>query len=229
MLTLVILACFVVTWGLGEMLVFSTNRHADGDAMLSVADLQKRFTGGHKSLLEAQVSGPMRQYLDNGKEAATLIGWVRAGADEESYRQDVAALVDDRCVRCHRMGGEAAFRPLTSYADLRAASQAAPAPSFRGQLLVTKVHVVGLGLLLAVTALLFLRWPGPESLARWQSAIVAAAFAGLLLDFGSWWLMRVDLAFAWGRLLGNTLMSGSFLWMCACAALGAIRGHGRSG
>ncbi len=34
-----------------------------------------------------------------------------------------------------------------------------------------------------------------------------------MLDFGSWWLMRIDLGFAWGRMVGNGMMSAAFAWM----------------
>ena len=212
-----------MTWALGESLVLWSNRHADGNPMLSVEDLRRRFTGGHTSMLEMQVRGPMRKYLDDAEEAATLISWIRQGASAEVYQRDVAALVDERCVRCHRGDGEAAFRPLTSYAQVKAAVDDAPAPSFRTQLLVTKVHVVGIGLLLAVTAFLFLSVPGPELLVRLATPLIAGAFVGLALDFGSWWLMRLELGFAWGRMLGNAAMSASFLLMCASVVVGATR------
>lgn len=213
-LVLCLLICFVATWCVGEALIFHGNRHADRAPGLSVMDLQEKFTGGHGSLLEAQVQGAMRQYLDSAAEVALLTAWAQLGASEVRYRQDVAALIEERCVRCHRRGGQAAFRPLTTYAEARATALAPPAPPVAQQMLVTKVHVVGIGLILAATSFFFIRFvPRQHRLGGSRTFIICLAFFGLAADFSSWWLMRWDLNFAWGRVVGNVSMSFAFLLM----------------
>ena len=204
--------CLIVAVGLvwlsGELLLLRDYQLADGEPGLSIKDAQLRFTGNFQSLLEQHLQTDMRQYLQSSAELSTLLSWARAGATSAEFTVDVAPLLAERCARCHHPGGEAAFRPLSRYADLRAVAHAPPGPSPRRMLLVTKVHLFGLGLLLAVAALLFAQTPLPQGL---KVALVSVGYCGLFMDFGAWWLMRVNLAFAWGRAAGNALFSGALV------------------
>ncbi len=207
-----LLASFAAAYLMGIGLVYRDNHLADGEPALSVRDLRIRFTMDAKSLLEARVRGDMRQYLGDSGELAAILDWLRAGAPEEGYRQATAAIFDERCVRCHHAGGQASFRPLVSYPAVAAAAVAPPAPSFSHQLLVTKVHVAGIAVMVGIAAVAF----GGAPVAPWLRGFLPfAAFLGLACDFGSWWLMRLDPGFAWGRLAGNALLTGSLLAMIA--------------
>ncbi|MFZ5470983.1 MAG: hypothetical protein ACOZIN_16265 [Myxococcota bacterium] len=202
----------VATVGLGEALIWRHNQAADGNPGLSVRDLQLAFTGGYSSLLVAQIHGPMRQHLTDAAEVGLLTSWVMNGATPEGYRQDVAALLDDRCVRCHHSSGAASFRLLDNYERARAAAMAPPTPSVARQLQVTKVHVIGVGLLCAIATFLFSASGISE---RIKTAAILMAFGGLAVDFGGWWLMRLDLGFAWLRPFGNACFVASILGMSA--------------
>jgi hypothetical protein len=215
-----LLVVFTTTWAVGLSMVIRDNHMADGDPMLSVQDLQLRFTGGYTSLLQAQVEGGMRQHLENGQQVALIASWARAGGGQQGYRQDVGALIGERCGRCHQPGGEASFRPLQTFVQVQAAVEERPRPSVSRQLLVTKVHLAGLGLLLGMSAWLF---SAAGLTRRVRTLVISLAFAGLFLDFASWWLMRLDLSFGWGRVLGNALMSSMFLIMVTTVAVALVR------
>ncbi len=218
--TAAILILFSVVWAAGEALVVHEYRFADGDPGLSLKDLELKFTGGYGSLLEARVQNEMRQYLQTPAEIKLLTGWARSGASQAGYRQDVAALLDERCVRCHRAGGQAAFMPLGTFAEAERAAKAPSTPPIGRQLIVTKVHLFGIGSMLAVVAAMFLRTSGRRG---WTALLVVAAYTGLAMDFGGWWLMRVDLAFAVARIIGNTLATGAFGFMVLVVALKTAR------
>ena len=152
---------------------------------------------------------------------SVLAGWAREGAGREEYDRSVASLLDDRCVRCHNAIGQASFRRLDRYELVAAAVRAPSAPSITQQLLVTKVHLAGIGLLLALA--IGICWLAGVSTT--QIALTTwTGFGGLLVDFGSWWLMRVDLSFAWGRVLGNLLLAVTLVWI-AVVALFAMYGR----
>jgi hypothetical protein len=217
-----VLCCILLTLALGEALVLRMNRTADGGPFLSVLDLQLRFTGGYDSLFEARVRGEMRQYLDDAREVSLLAGWAREGGARSVWERSVGAVVEDRCVRCHNPAGQASFRRLDSYEAVLAAVHAPAAPTLGHQILVTKVHVAGIAVLLGTAAAICWLTSVPAIHLVWA---VRAGFGGMVLDFGSWWLMRLDLVFAWGRVFGNALFAVSLVWLAAAAGIALFRGR----
>ena len=94
--------------------------------------------------------------------------------------------------------------PDGKYIDVTAIT---PTPPRRFMVTVTKVHLVGISFLIAVPALVC------AGTRRWQwltAALVAAAFAGLGLDFGGWWAMRWALGFAVARVAGHAVFVAAF-------------------
>jgi hypothetical protein len=197
-----LLVVAVVVFGLGEWLLVRSYRMMDGAPGLSVADLRLKFQEQSRSQLEARIRTDMRGHLDDA-DFATLVAWARSGADEAEYRRTVAGVLDDNCVKCHKAGGTAGFRSLETLDDVRAMVAAPPSPPFRAMVTVTKLHLVGVGALLAVPALVR---PGSPRAAQLQRPAIWMAYGGLLLDFGGWWLMRVDLAFAALRGVGHGML-----------------------
>lgn len=208
----------------GEVLLVRTYRMVDGSPGLSLEDVRLAFTENSHSLLEARLRTDMREHVDEA-ELATLFAWVRSGGPRDDYDQSVAGVFEDRCLRCHKQGGAASFRPLETYDEVRQALADPPCPPFRSMVTITKIHLVGLGALLAIPVLVR---PGSSRGARRQSMLVWVTYAGLALDFGSWWLMRIDLAFAIGRAVGHTLLVGGFVWL-SVEALRELWLRGRHG
>jgi len=42
-----------------------------------------------------------------------------------TYTKDVKSIIDANCIGCHKIGGAASFRPLTTYTEVKAAVQTA--------------------------------------------------------------------------------------------------------
>lgn len=203
---------------LGQALIYRTERMADGQPGLSVRDLQMHFTGGYDSLFEARVKNEMRQYFANGTELAVVAAWSKNGAHREEYERDVVGVLDDRCVRCHSPNGQASFRRLDSYEATLDAVQAPSAPGWSRQILIMKIHLAGIGLLVSLVSAICWAAGAPQHQIAWSTRM---AFGGLFTDFGSWWLMRIDLVFAWGRVAGNILLLLSLAGLTV-AALSAM-------
>jgi hypothetical protein len=203
----------VLVFGLGEWLLVRSYRMMDGSPGLSVTDLQMKFQQQSRSLFEARLRTDMREHLDEA-DLATLLSWARSGAPEQEYQRAVAGVLDDRCVKCHKSGGTAGFRSLETLEAVRATIAAPPSPPFREMVTVTKIHLVGIGLLLAVPTLVR---PRSTAAARWQGTATWIAYGGLLLDFGAWWLMRLHLAFAALRGVGQVMLWAGFVVLTAGA------------
>src|SRR5438045_1495031 len=66
--------------------------------MLSYKDVLTAYTGsGQGSRLESALRGPMSTMLP-ADDAASIIDWVRHGADRTKYETDVKPLLDSRCM-----------------------------------------------------------------------------------------------------------------------------------
>jgi hypothetical protein len=215
LLTMAVIA-LAATWAIGEGLLVRNNRLQDKKPGVSIDDLKISFTGGYKSMFEARVKTDMRQYLANGDEVSVLASWAQGGGDRAEFSRGVSTLVNDRCTSCHAPGGKASFQPLTSYEEISALVKTPAAPSASQQLLVTKVHLAGIGLMLALLGLLFTKTAWAR---EYKGLVILFAYLGLFADFGAWWLMRVDLRFAWGRVFGNSIMSLMFVAMCGAVLL----------
>ncbi len=212
-LWLLVTLCLFV---LGEGLLLRTYRHLDGDPGLSLSDVEIAFTVHSDSLLEARLRTDMREHLEEG-DLAVFLRWIREGGGARGYQEGVAALLDDRCTGCHRPGRSAAFRPLETFEQVSQALAEPPSPPTRWMVTTTKTHLLGIALLLAVPSLLVCRSRLPSSL---QPLLVSAAYGGLLLDFGCWWLMRWSQLFAGGGFLGHALLVGSLAALCLAALEG---------
>lgn len=203
----------VIVFCLGEWLLVRSYRMMDGSPGLSVADLRLKFQEQSRSSFEARIRTDMREHLDDA-EFATLVAWARTGAPEVEYQRVVAGVLDDRCVECHKSGGVAGFRRLESLEQVRATIAAPPTPPFRSMVTITKLHLVGIGALLAGPAWVRRRSPAAAS---WQGWGIRLGYGGLLLDFGAWWMMRIDLAFAALRAAGHVMLWAGFVVLTAGA------------
>ena len=197
----------ILVFGLGEWLLIRSHRMMDGSPGLSIADVQLKFQQQSRSMFEARLRTDMREHVDEA-ELATLLSWARSGASEERYRREVAGILDDRCVKCHKTGGMAGFRSLETLEQVRATILAPPTPPLRSMMTITKLHLVGIGLLLLGPALVR---PGSPSAARWQERAIWLGYGGLFLDFGAWWLMRFHLGFAALRAIGHGMLWAGFV------------------
>jgi hypothetical protein len=211
-----LLVSFTGTWVLGEIMIVRNTQMADGEPGLACSDVVAQFDRGYGSLLQAFVENDMRVHTRSREEVEIVSTWARDGGGREGYDARVAKILDERCVGCHTPRGDASFRPLETFEQAQAAALAPSAPSFAKQLLTSKVHLVGIGLMIGAVATMFTR----SRLGRGRAGafIVATAFLGLFADFASWWLMRVDTGFAWGRLIGHGAMALGFACMCLAVA-----------
>jgi hypothetical protein len=213
---LVTLYLLTVAAGLaaGEFNVLASHAGADGKPGLSMEDLRRVFHGRPGwTLLGSKVDGgSMEKHVPVPSERRTLLAWAAGGAREEGF--DAARKVLDlRCVRCHSPAGEKEGSP---FADAREAgarydlvvryagpdrgmSDAARATS-------THAHLLGMGTMFLALGVVFLFTDTPRPV---RAAAVAAPFAGMAIDIGSWWLSILSPAFVWAVVAGGVLVAAS--------------------
>jgi uncharacterized membrane protein len=64
-------------------------------------------------------------YQDVSTPTTTTPGTGTTPGTTISYTKDVKSIIDGNCVSCHSSGRSAAFRPLTTYAEVKAAVESA--------------------------------------------------------------------------------------------------------
>lgn len=200
---------------LGELLLFLlVGAEAVTPTRSIVEAVKLSYTGGHETnQLEHKLNSEMRVFLPSREDRAAISGWISRDAMEHEYDMVVMPIINSHCASCHGPEGAASFARLTSYQEVRAMAHRAPGPSLPQQVQFTKIHVGGIGLLLAVlaTATIYLSRGGT----RFTTLMVVFAMGGLVLDFLAYFSMRITLDFAYARLLGHALMGTGALGLVA--------------
>lgn len=180
---------------------------ADGEPGTSVRDIQYTYRGNPDvTLLETMAKTSMNQYLPSDAALFDIEQWIADGKTEADY-EGIRWIFDDNCVRCHSEGGEASHRLLTTYEEVSDA--ATPQLRSIGSLArFSHYHAFGMGLFCLALALIF----SFTAFARPIRLIVCSLpFIAVLLDIGSWWLIRlISPVFAYVTLLGGALIGLSF-------------------
>lgn len=118
----------------------------------------------------------------------------------------IKSLIEQRCVRCHQEGGEAAKYPLDSHASLMKYHQEPNRGGMSNEkiALITHVHMMGFAVLFGFTGVIFSFTSYPT--------LVRIIFGPLtllaqVLEIGCWWLTRLDPSFAYGITILGTVVA----------------------
>jgi hypothetical protein len=178
---------------------------------------------------------------DRDGERLGLIAWVEVGAPEKAYEDDafplpdrlkdqpitekykgedddhkptllVKSILNDRCVRCHRDGGQVSDAPLRTYDDVKEycdVEARGHGMSLTKLAQTTHVHLLGFSMLYGLTGLIFAftSYPG------WMRFVLAPLpLLAQLVDISCWWLGRLDPQFAHTiAIAGAVVAAGLFL------------------
>jgi hypothetical protein len=185
------------------------NSHAgrDGSPGLSLEDIAIAYSGNKEATkLEAALMGPMSGMLPTG-EKGSVIGWVRRGLDEREYEEQIKSIMDRRCVACHD-GSNPHIPNLDGFEELADTAHIDTGVDIFTLVRVSHIHMFGLTFIFFVMGLIF-----SHAFVRpvwFKSAVIAAPFVAIVVDIGSWYLTKVDPAFALIVILGGALMGLSF-------------------
>ena len=213
----------VVSAGLVAAHLNLSLQHAgrDGEPGVSRRDIVLAFHGDpDRTLLAAKVDGgSMERYVPLPTERDLIVSWANGGGGDAGF-DEVADVLERRCVRCHNPRGEMSS---VSFAESRRGGAvrelvAKSATLDRGMsssalMRSTHAHLFGMAVLFLAVGLLVLR---TDLGARCRVALALAPFVAVILDIGSWWLTRWSPAWSWGVYVGGALLGIS-------ASLGLVR------
>ena len=197
--------------GLGYLfaMVHVYNSHAgrDGKPGLTAADLAIAYSGSKEATqLEAALTGPMSQMLPND-ERGRIVGWVRRGTNEQEYEAEIKAILDKRCTTCHD-GSNPHIADLSRFDKVAETAELDTGMDIFTLVRVSHIHVFGLTFVFFIMGLIF-----SHAFVRpvwFKAVVIAAPFAAIIGDVMSWYLTKLNPAFAWLVLIAGALMGMSF-------------------
>jgi len=145
----------------------------------------------------------MEQYLRNPLDQGTIKSWIQDGAPEAAFATRVQPILQRDCVRCHAPGQAAKFRPLVTFADVRAVTEVDLGESPQTWARVAHTHLQSLALIYVVLGVMF---QFTRLSARVKALIGSLPFVALVADFGCRALARI-----WPDMVYGVLLSGALL------------------
>jgi hypothetical protein len=200
--------------GMGYMFamlyVFAAHSGADGKPGLSVDDIKITYSGGSGiTKLESALQGPMSSMLPQ-RDLATLLDWIRGGADKKTYTSSIEAIVADNCLACHD-GSNPHLSNLDGFENIQSVVDVDTGADLFTLVRVSHIHLFGLTFIFFILGFIF-----SHSYFRpvWlKSLIIAMPFFGVMADVLGWYLTKVFTPFAWVVLIAGAINGLSFAIM----------------
>lgn len=202
--------------GLGYMFamlyVFAAHSGADGKPGLSVEDIKITYSGNNETTaLESALRGAMSGMLP-AKDLATLLEWIREGADKRSYSDRIEAIMESNCLSCHD-GSNPHLSNLDGYENIQQVVAQDTGADLYTLVRVSHIHLFGLTFIFFIVGFIF-----SHSYVRpvWiKSVIIITPFIGVICDVLGWYVTKVYSPFAWVVLIagGANGLSFAVMWV----------------
>jgi len=196
--------------GMGYMFAMLYVFAAHSGAGLSVDDIKITYSGGSGiTKLESALQGPMSSMLPQ-RDLATLLDWIRGGADKKTYTSSIEAIVADNCLACHD-GSNPHLSNLDGFENIQSVVDVDTGADLFTLVRVSHIHLFGLTFIFFILGFIF-----SHSYFRpvWlKSLIIAMPFFGVMADVLGWYLTKVFTPFAWVVLIAGAINGLSFAIM----------------
>lgn len=187
---------------------FVSHAGRDGNPGLSVQDLIIAYSGSHTDTrLEAAIKGPMADMMPE-EHLATVLGWVREGAPEEVYAETIQPILEDHCAMCHNGMMNPHIPNLTKYEVLKELAARDTGMSVITLIRVSHIHLFGITFIFFVVGFIY-----SHALVKptWiKCAVIGVPFLAIIADIMSWYLTKLNPAFAYVVFIGGIAMALSF-------------------
>jgi len=192
------------------MYVFAAHSAADGKPGLSVDDIKITYSGNTEiTPLESALRGPMSGMLPQ-KDLATVLDWIRDGANKRSYGEGIETIVETNCLSCHD-GSNPHLSNLDGYEKIQEVVAQDTGADMYTLVRVSHIHLFGLTFIFFIIGFIFSHaYFRPVWL---KSAIIAAPFAGVIADVLGWYVTKVFTPFAWVVLIAGAVNGLAFAVM----------------
>lgn len=209
-----LITCFLCVIGIGYLFsvytVYAVHKDADAQPGFSMNDIVLTYCGDKEhTVLETVSLGSMATYYASDDDKSEVIGWIRSGADKETYDSTVAPIMKKSCTMCHSKDGPESNSPLTNYEEVMEYVQISTgvSPTRLGGL--SHTHLISHGVMFFLLSLIFL---GTTVKDRYKILIVLTAYFSVVADVFSWWLAKTAEGFAYVSVISGAIMGITFLF-----------------
>lgn len=198
---------FLLTIGLGYLMalvnMYYTHQGRDGKPGLTIEDIVIQYHGSkEQTRLGSAISGIMEPNLKYKSDKEIILKWINDGADEPSYDQLIAPILNRDCVICHTPAVNPSLPDLTHYKKVAEVSHSGGAP-VSSLVKVSHIHLFGIAFILYFIGRIFLLC---EMNVYVKRIAVVIPFVAMLLDVVSWFITKSIASFAYVVVLSGALM-----------------------
>jgi hypothetical protein len=190
--------------------VFAAHSSADGNPGLSVEDIKITYSGSAETTaLEKALRGPMSGMLPQ-RDLATMLEWIREGANKRKYTSEIEAILEANCLSCHD-GSNPHLSNLDGFENIAIAVEQDTGTDLYTLVRVSHIHLFGLTFIFFILGFIF-----SHSYLRpiWlKMTVIAMPFAGVIMDVLGWYVTKVFTPFAWVVLIAGAINGLSFAVM----------------
>ena len=190
--------------------VFAAHSGADGRPGLSVEDIKITYSGSAETTaLESALRGPMSGMLPQ-RDLATLLDWIREGADKRSFSAGIETIIETNCLSCHD-GSNPHLSNLDGFENISDTVQQDTGADIYTLVRVSHIHRFGLTFIFFNIGFIF-----SHAYVRplWLKHVnLIAPIARVIADVLGWYVTKVFTPFAWVVLIAGAINGLSFAAM----------------
>ena len=194
----------------GLIYVYAQDAGRDGKPGISVEDIIISYSGSSEGTkLEAALQGPMSSMLA-ASDTATIVSWIRSGADKADYETTIQPIVDASCLDCHN-GSNPHLSNLDGFDNISIVVEQDTGASLHTLVRVSHIHLFGMTFIFFIMGFIFSHaFIRPVWL---KSLVVFLPFVCIAADVSSWYFTKLYSGFAWVVLISGGVMAASFAFM----------------
>lgn len=190
--------------------ILFTHGMAGGKFGLSVNDSVYSYYGDRSgSTIEAKLNGSMKANSPD-QDRFKIIQWVRDGAPEPEYRSNIKPIIDTNCVMCHN-ASSSSIPDFSNFENLKKTTESSTGETFQALIRVSHIHLFGISFIFMFVGLIYSFSTGVRRRYKYTAIIMPYFF--LLADIASWWLTKLNPAFAFLVIFAGTGMGLSLTYM----------------
>jgi len=208
-----VLLVFGVGYVFAMINIYVSDAGKDGDPMLSEKDLMITYGGNPEGTkLETSLRGPMQDMLPAEKRQV-IFDWLHAGAQQEEFEAKINPIIQEHCVACHTPEANPHLTDLRAYEGVAKVAAKDEGMNLATLVRVSHIHLFGIAFIFYIVGQIYSHaWVRPVWL---KCVVIAAPFAVVFTDVGSWYLTKIWAQFAWVVIGSGAIMGLSFaiMWL----------------
>jgi hypothetical protein len=220
---------YLLVVGLGALLasaqILMTHGMADGKFGLSVDDIVYSYHGDPKhSKIEIKLNGSMSDKASDA-DKLEIIKWVRNGAPEEQWDQQIKDIFYSNCISCHST--IPGLPDFTQFEEVKRVTKSEKGASAASLTRVSHIHIFAISFIFFFNGMIFSLAVGIK---QWLKIfIISAPFFFLAIDVFSWWLTKISPEFAWLTIISGTGYSlcAAFTWFTSLYQMWVLPRNGK--